>query len=86
MTIEQLKVLVEEELNGRNLKSKARFYALDKVIIFIKKQYGADTISLPTSKTELKVAYENDKGEALNGAENSVINELYYQLENARLH
>ena len=36
MTIEQLKTKVEEELNSRGLKSKARFYALDKVIPFIK--------------------------------------------------
>lgn len=82
MTIEQLKALVEEELNSRNLKSRVRFSALNKVIPFIKNQYGVDTSSLPESKDELKDAYEKYKGKILNGAESSVINELYNQLAN----
>lgn len=82
MTIEQLKALVEEELNSRNLKSRVRFSALNKVIPFIKSQYGVDTSSLPASKDELKDAYEKYKGKFLNGAESSVINELYNQLAN----
>jgi len=49
---------------------------------FIKKQYGVDVASLPTSKEELKAAYEKDKGSEINGAESSVINELYNQLAN----
>ena len=57
MTIEQLKTLVEEELNSRNLKSKVRFSALNKVVPFIKKHYGVDASSLPASKDELKDAY-----------------------------
>ena len=76
MTIEQLKALVEEKLNSRNLKSRVRFSALNKVIPFIKNQYGVDTSSLPASKDELKAAC------AINGAESSVINELYNQLTN----
>ena len=82
MTIEQLKALVEEELNSRNLKSRVRFSALNKVIPFIKNQYGVDTSSLPASKDELKDAYEKYKGKILNGAESSIINELYNQLAN----
>ena len=42
MTIEQLKALVIEELDSRELKSRARYSALDKIIPFIKKQYGVD--------------------------------------------
>ncbi len=80
MTIEQLKALVEEELNSRNLKSRVRFSALNKVTPFIKKQYGVDASSLPASKDELKDAYEKYKGKILNSAESSVINELYNQL------
>ena len=80
MTIEQLKTKVEEELNSRELKSKARFYALDKVIPFIKDQYGFDAASLPTSKEDMKGAYKIYKGKDLNSAESSVINELYNQL------
>ncbi len=80
MTIEQLKTFVEEELNSRNLKSKVRFSALNKVVPFIKKQYGVDASSLPASKDELKDAYEKYKEKILNSAESSVINELYNQL------
>lgn len=80
MTIEQLKTKVEEELNSRNLKCKARFSALDKVIPFIKDQYGSDTTSLPASKDDLKDAYKKYKGKELSGAESSAINELYNQL------
>ena len=82
MTIEQLKALVIEELDSRELKSRARYSALDKIIPFIKKQYGVDVASLPAAKEELKAAYEKDKGSAINGAESSVINELYNQLAN----
>ena len=82
MTIEQLKALAIEELDSRELKSRARYSALDKIIPFIKKQYGVDAASLPASKEELKAAYEKDKGSAINGAESSVINELYNQLAN----
>ena len=82
MAIEQLKALVEEELNSRNLKSRVRFSALNKVIPFIKNQYGVDASSPPASKDELKDAYEKYKGKILNGAESSVINELYNQLAN----
>ena len=82
MTIERLKALVIEELDSRELKSKARYSALDKIVPFIKKQYDVDVASLPASKEELKAAYEKDKGSAINGAESSVINELYNQLAN----
>lgn len=86
MTIEQLKTLVEEELNSRNLKSEVRFSALNKVVPFIKKQYGVDASSLPASKDELKGAYEKYKGKILNSAESSVINELYNQLAHVCSH
>ena len=82
MTIEQLKALIVEELDSRELKSRARYSALDKVVPFIKKQYGVNTTSLPASKEEVKLAYEKDKGCEINGAESSVINELYNQLAN----
>lgn len=82
MTIEQLKTLVISELDSRNLKSRVRYSALDKIIPFIKKQYGVGVASLPKSKEEVKAAYEKEKGCAINGAESSVINELYNQLTN----
>lgn len=84
MTIERLKALVIEELDSRELKSKARYSALDKIVPFIKNQYGVDATSLPASKENMKVDYEKDKGSAINGAESSVINELYNQLANVR--
>lgn len=84
MKIEQLKALIVEELDSRELKSRARYSALDKIVLFIKKQYGVNTTSLLASKEELKAAYEKDKGSAINGAESSVINELYNQLANVR--
>lgn len=86
MTIEQLKALVIEELDSRNLKSRVRYSVLDKIIPFIKRLYGVEVFSLPKSKEELKVAYEKDKGSAISGAESSVINELYNQLSNAHSH
>lgn len=84
MEIEQLKALIVEELDSRELKSRARYSALDKIVLFIKKQYGVNATSLLASKEELKAAYEKDKGSAINGAESSVINELYNQLANVR--
>lgn len=84
MTIEQLKALIVEELDSRELKSRARYSALDKIVLFIKKQYGVNATSLLASKEELKAAYEKDKGSAIDGAESSVINELYNQLANVR--
>lgn len=86
MKIEQLKALVIEELDSRELKSRARYSALDRVIPFIKKQYGVDASSLPASKDELKGAYEEYKGKILNSAESSVINELYNQLAHVCSH
>ena len=60
MTIERLKALVIEELDSRELKSRARYSALDKIVPFIKNQYGVDATSLPASKEEVKLAYADD--------------------------
>lgn len=82
--IETLELAVFKELKTRNLKSNVRFNALKKVVDFIKRKYGRSISSIPAQKTELIADYETDKEKTLNGAEKSVINELYNQLDNIR--
>ena len=43
-------------------------------------KYGGRIVGL--EKEEVKLAYEKDKGSEINGAESSVIKELYNQLAN----
>ncbi len=82
--IETLELAVLKELKTRNLKSNVRFNALRKVVDFIKLKYGRSISSIPVQKAELIAEYETDKEKTLNGAEKSVINELYNQLDNIR--
>lgn len=84
MKLEELKRKVVIEYDSRNLKSKARYNALDKVIEFLKKEYPNVTTdvnnALPKDKSKVKAAYIEYKGKDINDAESSVINEIYNQL------
>jgi len=86
MTLLQLTTAVQTELNRRNLKSpKIRGNALKKVAGFIAinaSEYSVNGhIALPSDKNILKKNYECYKGAVLNGAESSVINEIYNQYQ-----
>lgn len=80
INIEYIKELVEKNLKSRNLKSNVRFQALSKIMLFIKRKYGASIVSLPDLKSDFKRAYEEYKGSCMNGAEKSAMNELYNQI------
>ena len=86
MTLNELKQKVSAEYDRRNLKSRVRYHALDKVIAFLGKKYPNATTdvnsALPKDKSKVKAAYIKYKGNEINGAENSVINEIYNQLNN----
>ena len=78
-TLQTLQNNVKEEYDSRNLKSNARYNALDKIIDFIKTKYKGDSSILQCPKKEFKSLYESYKGKELNSAESSAINELYNQ-------
>ncbi len=86
MTLLQLTTAVQTELDRRNLKSpKTRGNALKKVAEFITIQASEHSVNghivLPSDKNMLKKNYECHKGAVLNGAESSVINEIYNQYQ-----
>lgn len=84
MTLNELKQKIITEYDCRNLKSKVRYNALDKVIEFLREEYPNATTdvnnALPQEKSEVKTAYIEYKGKDINSAESSVINEIYNQL------
>lgn len=79
MDIHTLKELVVKEYDNRHLKSDVRYKALDKIIDFLKKNYGSSTNCFSIEKQKLKHEYERYKGKDLSGAESSAFNELYNQ-------
>lgn len=81
----ELKQKVTTELLSRGLANpNIRLRALEKVELFLKakhKEIMADaTLLKEFGKDKLKMEYGQYKGNALNGAESSVINEVYNQL------
>ena len=90
MTLNQLKLSVISELNSRNLKNpQIRKNALEKVCKYIS-EYGQiylhnQNVILPKDKNKFKNEYERYKGIKMNGAEDSVIDEIYNQLNMAAI-
>lgn len=83
MNWEELKKRIIAEYDSRHLKSRVRYSALEKIDVFLKKQYPSviDNVeSLPADKGVVKGLYREYKGSELNGAESSVINEIYNQI------
>ena len=82
MTITEIRNKVFAELDSRNLTQPSRRKNdLDHVLDFIKvsKYYSKVNVLLPQDKEQFKLDYQTHKGEKLNGAERSVINEMYNQ-------
>ena len=84
MTLNQLKNAIISELSSRSLKDpQIRKNALEKVCKYITEYqqiYLHDqNVVLPKDKNE----YERYKNTKMNGAENSIINEIYNQLNKA---
>lgn len=80
----ELKKRIIVEYNKRKLKSDVRYKALEKVEVFIKQTYPGvidDVTTLPSDKSIVKDAYEEYTAKKLNGAESSVINEIYNQIQ-----
>lgn len=89
MTLEEIAIKVRKELDRRNLKSNARYRALDKIVSYIRDFHNGSITVLQTPKSEFKHQYENYKiciGQAFSGAENSAINEIYNQLDSNFIH
>lgn len=89
MTLEEIAIKVRKELDRRNLKSNARYRALDKIVSYIRDFHNGSISVLQTPKSEFKHQYENYKigiGQAFSGAENSAINEIYNQLDSNFIH
>ena len=87
MTLNDLKLSVIRELNSRNLKKpQIRKNALKKVCKYISEYEQIylhnQNVILPKDKNEFKNEYERYKGIKMNGAEDSIINEIYNQLNN----
>ena len=85
MTLNQLKNAIISELSSRSLKDpQIRKNALEKVCKYITEYqqiYLHDqNVVLPKDKNEFKNEYERYKSTKMNGAENSIINEIYNQL------
>jgi hypothetical protein len=86
MTWRELKKRIITEYDSRNLKSKVRYNAIERVENFIE-QYHTQAIEevkelIALDKQCLKTQYAEQKGRNISGAENSVINEIYNQLSN----
>ena len=82
MTITEIRNKVFSVLDSRSLaKPSIRKNALNHVLDYIKtsKYYKNGELILPQDKKQFKRDYEVHKEKALNGAENSVINEMYNQ-------
>lgn len=78
----EVKNAVVAELDRRKLKSNVRYSALDKVeqyVQHLRQQSSVEKIFGETNKEDFKNGYGSFKGKDLNGAENSVINEIYNQ-------
>ena len=85
MNWNELKKLIVAEYDSRNLKSNVRYNAIDKIEDFIRQYYPQvikDVKELEhIDKKDLKMQYEQKwKRTRINGAESSVINEIYNQL------
>lgn len=81
----ELQRLVCEELDHRSLSQPSiRKRALTRVCKYIqtcsKNYLYKNRLRLPENKDLVKTDYEHYKGTTLNGAESSVINEMYNQL------
>ncbi len=90
MTLNDLKLSVIRELNSRNLKKpQIRKNALEKVCKYISEYEQIylhnQNVILPKDKNEFKNEYERYKGIKMNGAEDSIINEIYNQLNNVTI-
>ena len=84
MKISELKKKVVDELNSRNLADPSiRMNALNKICLYLAQtEYIKNgLIDFPEDMNELKKVYQNIKGKVLNGAESSVINEMYNQIK-----
>lgn len=85
MDLRELNERIKIEYDRRKLKSDVRYKALDKVMNFLKNKYKDITkdvrVSLPKDKNQVKTEYENYMNKRINGAESSVINEIYDQLQ-----
>lgn len=84
MKLSELKKKVVDELNSRNLADPSiRMNALNKICLYLAQtEYIKNgLIDFPEDKNELKKVYQNIKGKVLNGAESSVINEMYNQIK-----
>lgn len=86
ITLSELQRLVCEELDRRNLKQTSiRKNALIHVCDYIRACNGSylyeNRLRLPEDKKQFKADYVHYKGKNLSGAENSIINEIYNQLE-----
>lgn len=79
MTLQELVSSVRKEYDSRNLKSTARYSALNKVANYIVGCHGGNLSVFNKDKDDFKDAYKKYKGKELNSAESSAINELYNQ-------
>lgn len=76
MKIEDLKNSVIAVYQSRLLKSNTRYYALDRVLDFVRNNGGIDCFQV--NKDEFKRKYVNCTGHT-GGSDSSAINELYTQ-------
>ncbi|MDE5886861.1 MAG: hypothetical protein K2J48_09770 [Muribaculaceae bacterium] len=86
MNFAEIKKLVIAEYDQRDLKSDVRYKALDDFEDFLKKkemlELWNDVSKFPRDKNQMKLVYRRylDK-ETLSGAESSMINEVYAQID-----
>ena len=86
MTWTELKKTIIAEYDSRNLKSRVRYNAIERIEIIIE-QHHAQAIKevkklMVVDKQCLKKQYAEQKGKSISGAESSVIDEIYNQLSN----
>ncbi len=85
--MDRIEKTIIAEYDSRNLKSRVRYNAIERIEIFIE-QHHAQAIKkevkklMVVDKQCLKKQYAEQKGKSISGAESSVIDEIYNQLSN----
>ena len=84
MTWKELKKTIIAEYDSRNLKSRVRYNAIERIEIFIEHAQAIKEVKklMVVDKQCLKKQYVEQKGKSISGAESSVIDEIYNQLSN----
>ena len=82
MTWKELKKTIIAEYDSRNLKSRVRYNAIERIEIFIEQHHAQAIKEVKKLMVVDKQCLKKQYVESISGAESSVIDEIYNQLSN----